>query len=95
MAARNAASFAFEGLLKPLIFLTYCRDAARTSSGVTGGSKLNSILMFRHMRKTSVTILVLRRVSVAADTRTGMGGTLSSHISYPLQTLPEALCNHL
>ena len=36
-AAAKAASFAFDGLLKPLIFLTYCRDAARISSGVTGG----------------------------------------------------------
>src|ERR1700678_2504256 len=48
-AARNAASFAFEGLLKPLIFLTYWSEAARTSSAVTGGSKLNSILIFRHI----------------------------------------------
>ena len=32
-----------------LIFLTYCREAARISSGVTGGSKLNNILIFRHM----------------------------------------------
>src|SRR5215470_12076988 len=48
-AAMNAASFAFDGLLKPLIFLTNCSDAARISSSVTGGSKLNSILMFRHI----------------------------------------------
>ena len=39
-----------EGLLKPLIFLTNCREAARTSCSVTGGSKLKSVLMFRHMR---------------------------------------------
>ena len=39
-AARNAASFAFDGLVNPLIFLTNCRDAARISSSVTGGSKL-------------------------------------------------------
>jgi hypothetical protein len=45
----NASSFAFDGLVKPLIFLTNCTDAARTSSSVTGGSKLNSGLMFRHM----------------------------------------------
>src|SRR6202035_2127680 len=48
-AARKAGSFAFEGLLKPLIFLTYWSEAARTSSSVTGGSKLNSILIFRHI----------------------------------------------
>jgi hypothetical protein len=49
IAARNAASLAFDGLLKPLIFLTYCSDAARISSSVTGGSKLKSIFMFRHI----------------------------------------------
>ena len=49
IAELNASSFAFEGLLNPLIFLTNCSDAARTSSGVTGGSKLNSILIFRHI----------------------------------------------
>jgi hypothetical protein len=48
-AAWNAASFAFDGLLKPLIFLTNCSEAARTSSGVTGGSKLKRVLIFRHM----------------------------------------------
>ena len=47
--ARNTASFAFEGLLKPLIFLTYWSEAARISSGVTGGSQLKSILIFRHI----------------------------------------------
>ena len=48
-AARNAASFAFDGLVKPLIFRTNCSDAARTSSSVTGGSKLNNGRMFRHI----------------------------------------------
>jgi hypothetical protein len=48
-AARNASSFAFDGLLKPLIFLTNWSDEARISSVVTGGSKLNSVLMFLHM----------------------------------------------
>src|SRR6266496_4076596 len=48
-AARNAASLAFDGLVNPLIFLTNCNDAARISSSVTGGSKLKSVLMFRHM----------------------------------------------
>jgi hypothetical protein len=37
-------------LLKPLIFLTNCSDAARISSSVAGGSKLNNVLMFLHMR---------------------------------------------
>src|SRR5205823_4957390 len=49
----NDASFAFDGLLKPLIFLTNWSDAARTSSSVTGGSKLKSVLIFLHMTMTS------------------------------------------
>lgn len=49
-AEEKTASFAFDGLLKPLIFLTNCIDAARISWSVTGGSKLNSVLMFLHMR---------------------------------------------
>src|SRR6267378_2154697 len=49
MAAWNAASLALEGLLKPVIFLTNWSDAARTSSSVTGGSKLKSVLIFLHM----------------------------------------------
>jgi hypothetical protein len=48
-AAINAASFIFAGLVNPLIFLTNCSDAARISSSVTGGSKLKSVLMFRHI----------------------------------------------
>jgi len=47
-AARKALSLAFDGLLKPLIFLTNWREAARTSSSVTGGSKLKRVLMFLH-----------------------------------------------
>src|SRR5215469_16024532 len=45
----KAASFIFEGLLKPVIFRTNCSEAARISSSVAGGSKLNSVLMFRHI----------------------------------------------
>src|SRR5437667_10869954 len=48
-AARNEASFAFDGLLKPLIFLTNWSEADRTSSAVTGGSKLKRVLIFLHM----------------------------------------------
>jgi len=33
MAATNEASFAFDGLLNPVIFRTNWREAARTSSG--------------------------------------------------------------
>src|SRR5262249_25664338 len=50
IAARNACSFAFEGLLKPLILRTNCNDAAWISSPVTGGSKLKRFLIFLHMR---------------------------------------------
>src|SRR5215208_3268213 len=49
-AALKAPSFARDGLLKPLIFLTNCSDAAWISSSVAGGSKLNNVLMFLHMR---------------------------------------------
>src|SRR5258707_2296466 len=52
-AARNAASFALDGLLKPLIFLTNWREAFLISSGVTGGSKLKSVLIFLHIPETS------------------------------------------
>jgi hypothetical protein len=47
-AARNATSLAFDGLLKPLTFLTNCNEAARISSSVTGGWKLKSVLMLLH-----------------------------------------------
>src|SRR2546426_4085067 len=52
--ARNAASLAFDGLLKPLTFRTNCNEAARISSSVTGGSKLKSVLMFLHISVTSI-----------------------------------------
>ena len=48
-AAKKAASLAFDGLLKPLIFLTNWSEAARISSSVTGGSKLKRVLMFLHI----------------------------------------------
>jgi hypothetical protein len=38
-ARLNAASFAADGLAKPLIFRTNWRAAARTSSSVVGGSE--------------------------------------------------------
>jgi len=48
-AARNEASFAFDGLLYPLIFLTNWSEAARISSSVVGGSKLKRVLIFMHI----------------------------------------------
>src|SRR5215471_14374146 len=50
IAAINAASLAFEGLLNPLTLRTNCSEAARISSSVTGGSKLKSVLIFLHMQ---------------------------------------------
>ncbi len=58
-APRNAASFVFEGFVTPLIFRTYCSAAARTSSSVTGGSKLNKGLIFRHISKLYLTSAAL------------------------------------
>src|SRR6266852_7649497 len=52
-AASNAPSFAFDGLLKPLIFLTNWSEAARISSEVMGGSKLKRVLIFLHITMTS------------------------------------------
>ena len=53
-AARNAASFVFDGLLKPLTFRTNCSEAARISASVTGGEKLKRILIFLHMSMLSM-----------------------------------------
>src|SRR5271163_5010894 len=55
-AVKNAASLLFDGLLKPVIFLTNCSDAARTSSSVTGGSKLKRVLIFRHIQRPPVLV---------------------------------------
>src|SRR6266446_7720121 len=52
-AASSAPSFAFDGLLKALIFLTNWSEAARISSEVTGGSKLKRVLIFLHITDTS------------------------------------------
>src|SRR5262249_30164639 len=49
----NAASLAFEGCVKPLSLRTNCSAEARISSSVAGGSKLNSVRMFRHMDEGS------------------------------------------
>ena len=49
-ARLNAASLTLDGLVNPDSLRTNCSDAARTSSSVAGGSKLKSVLMFRHIR---------------------------------------------
>src|SRR6201993_3047520 len=50
-AARNDASFAFDGLLNPVILRTNWRAADRSSSSVAGGWKLNKILIFLHINE--------------------------------------------
>src|SRR6266700_1301121 len=48
-ARSNASALPCEGLLKPDSFLTNCSAEAWISSSVAGGSKLNSVLMLRHI----------------------------------------------
>src|SRR5712671_2807483 len=48
-ARSNASALACEGLLKPDSFLTNCSAEAWISSSVAGGSKLNSVLILRHI----------------------------------------------
>src|SRR6266404_4420408 len=48
-ARSNASALACDGLLKPDSFLTNCSAEAWISSSVAGGSKLNSVLMLRHI----------------------------------------------
>ena len=45
----NAGSLVLDGAVNPLSLRTNCNDAARISSSVAGGWKLNSVLMLRHM----------------------------------------------
>lgn len=64
MAGWDAASFALEGLLMPLILRTNCREAARTSLSVTGGSKLKRSFMLRHMGCDLQSLSPLERISI-------------------------------
>src|SRR5216683_4802306 len=48
-ARSNAASLACDGLLKPDSLRTNCSAEAWISSSVAGGSKLNSVLILRHI----------------------------------------------
>jgi len=48
-ASSNASWFNREGLFIPESFLTNCRADAITSSLVAGGSKLDRVLMLRHI----------------------------------------------
>lgn len=57
-ASENATSFACEGLFIPESLRTNCKAEAFTSSVVAGGSKLNRVLILRHIDYwTSVVIL--------------------------------------
>ena len=49
-AVLKTPSFFLDGEVAPLIFRTNWSDAARISSSVAGGSKLNNGLMFLHIR---------------------------------------------
>src|SRR5579871_4190953 len=59
-AASKADSLPLDGLVNPLILRTNCKEAARISSSVTGGSKLKSGLMFRHIRRDSRRLFAIR-----------------------------------
>src|SRR5690242_7442524 len=48
-ARLNASALAWDGALNPDNFRTNCRAEAWISAWVAGGSKLNSVLMLRHM----------------------------------------------
>src|ERR1700687_4581372 len=48
-AQSKPATLAFDGVLKPESLRTNCTAEAWISSSVAGGSKLNSVLMLRHI----------------------------------------------
>jgi hypothetical protein len=50
---QKQGSVCLRGLVKSMIFLRNCGEAARTSSAVTGGSKLKRGLMFLHIASYS------------------------------------------
>src|SRR4051812_9780144 len=58
-ARLNASSLACDGLLKPESFRTNCNAEAWISAWVAGGSKLNSVLMLRHMNSLPHLLSVL------------------------------------
>src|SRR5947208_2646909 len=91
-AARKAASFAFDGLLKPLTLRTNCRAAARISSSVTGGAKLNRILMFRHI---SVCLDGLGLAKAAGGQRTAALSAAKASSSMTSLELPAGFENHI
>ena len=93
-AVRNEASLVFDGLLKPLIFLTNWSEAARISSALTGGSKLKRVLIFLHIAKTSLTKPKCgdRSNSVSASVHYGMI-TKKLPVSLPVGKRGEINCH--
>src|SRR6516225_4468964 len=67
-ASRKAASLTFEGVLKPLNLRTNWSAAARTSLSVAGGSKLNKVLMLRHMILLPGQLLWLASLNIVRNT---------------------------
>ena len=55
-ALSKAASLARDGTEKPLNLRTNCSDASRISNSVAGGSKLNRVLMLRHMAQGALAV---------------------------------------
>jgi hypothetical protein len=52
-ASSKAASDPFGAVRVPLTFRTYCRAASSISSGVAGGCRPRSVVMLRHIGRTS------------------------------------------
>src|SRR5262249_24373663 len=70
--------------LKPESLRTNCSAEARISSSVAGGSKLNSVLMLRHIGCSfadSVAITAGRLLSCGKTTNTGTDMLLQDHIA--------------
>ena len=66
-ARSKAARLPIDGLVKPLSLRTNWSEAARISSSVAGGAKLNSVLMLRHTGVASYS-----RVNNAVVARRGL-----------------------
>ena len=84
-------------LTKPLTFLTNCSEAARISSSVTGGSKLNKVLMFLHIGVTSILSADLASRSAEVLCLDVFGGIIGVNEArmfkrYGRETLPAVRC---
>src|SRR5262249_43524377 len=90
----NAASLALDGLLNPVIFLTNCSEAARTSSSVTGGSKLNRVLMFLHItdQGNKTTAWQERRQSITQSAQRLRHSETPSSLLSPTRRTTPARC---